>query len=180
MLFRSVRAGHPLFAVSSPAVAELRTDREQAMVELDAATVNLQRVEATVASRALPMKELQTAQQRYKNAQLAVDLANRKLAAFKVSPGADHEFVIQSPRTGVVVSKDILVNQQVSAEGGAPLMVVADLSSVWAIADVFEGQTPDLKPGGGAEVTTPSLPGATFTGRILMVASVGEIGRAHV
>ena len=56
-------------------------------------------------------------------------------------------------------------------------MVVADLSSVWAIADVFEGQTPDLKPGGGAEVTTPSLPGATFTGRILMVASVGDPDR---
>lgn len=170
----AVRAGQPLFAMASPEIAQLRTEREQALVELEAAKLTAARVEATVASRALPAKELQGAKQRVREAELAVQLADQKLASVRVAPGSDHEVMITAPRAGVVVEKNVLVNQQVASDASAALMVVADLSSVWAIADVFEGQTLDIQPGDEAEVTTPSVPGRTVRGKVLMVSSVGD------
>jgi RND family efflux transporter MFP subunit len=53
-------------------------------------------------------------------------------------------------------------------------MTVAELSSVWVVADVFESQAFDIRPGVNAEVTSPSVPGETLTGKVLMVSSVGD------
>jgi len=169
-----VRTGQPLFALASPEIAQLRTEREQAIVELEAARTTAARVEATVASRALPAKDLIAAKQHVREAELAVQLADQKLASVRVAPGADHEVVVAAPRGGVIVEKNVLVNQQVGGDASAALMVVADLSSVWAVADVFEGQTLDIRPGDVAEVTTPSVPGRVIGGRVLMVSSVGD------
>lgn len=173
----AVRAGQPLFAIASPQIAELRTAREQALIELETARLTAQRVEATVASRALPAKDAEIARQRVREAELAVELANEKLASIKVAPGRDHEVVVTSPTGGIVVEKNVLVSQQVAADPAAALIVVADLSSVWTVAEVFEGQAPDIRPGDQAEITTPSIPGETLTGRVLMVSSVGDPDR---
>ena len=168
----TVREGQPLFALASPAVDELRASREQAQVELDAARTALARVEATVASRALPAKEGESARERVRTAEVALQLAESKLGTVRAS-ATGRELVIQAPRTGVIVDKAVVVNQQVSSDSPS-LMVVADLSSVWVVADVFESQAVDIQTGGTAEITSPSLPGVTFTGKILMVPSVGD------
>ena len=169
-----VRAGQPLFSLASPEIAQLRGEREQALVALEAARTTTARVEATVASRALPMKDLVAAKQHQRETELAVQLADQKLASVRVAPGANHEVVVTAPRAGVVVEKNVLVNQQVGSDAAAALLTVADLSSVWAIADVFEGQSLDIRAGGKAEVTTPSLPGVTLQGTVLMVSSIGD------
>jgi RND family efflux transporter MFP subunit len=168
----TVREGQPLLALASPAVDELRAAREQAQVELDAARTALARVEATVASRALPAKEAESARQRVRTAEVALQLADAKLGSVRAS-ATDRELVITAPRSGVVVDKAVVVNQQVSSDSPS-LLVVADLSAVWVVADVFESQAIDIRPGGAAEVTSPSLPGVTLTGTVLMVPSVGD------
>jgi RND family efflux transporter MFP subunit len=168
----TVREGQPLFTVVSPAVDELRASREQAQVDLDAARTALTRVEATVASRALPAKELEAARQRVRTAEVALQLADSKMASVRAT-ASGRDLVIPAPRAGVVVEKTVVVNQQVSPDG-PPLMVVADLSSVWVVADVFDSQAIDITPGGSAEVTSPSLPGQTLSGKVLMVPSVGD------
>jgi RND family efflux transporter MFP subunit len=168
----SVREGQPLFAMASPALDELRASREQAQVELDAARAALTRIEASVASRALPAKEAEVARQRVRTAEVALQLADAKMATVRATP-SERELVITAPRTGVVVDKSVVVNQQVSPDSPA-LMTVANLSSVWVVADVFESQAIDIQPGGTAEVTSPSLPGTTMNGKVLMVSSVGD------
>lgn len=171
-LGETVRAGQPLFEVASPAIDELRGARAQAQAELDAAKTALERIEATVASRALPAKEAVEARQRVRSAQLALQLADSKLASVRATPGTQ-ALVVTAPRAGVLVEKNVLVNQQVQPDDAA-LMTVADLSSVWVVADVFESQSLDIRPGGAAEVTSPSLPGETLTGKVLMLSSVGD------
>lgn len=168
----SVREGQPLLAIASPALDDLRSARAQALVELDAARTALSRIEASVASRALPLKDQQAAQQRVKTAEVAVRLADDKLATLRGSADSP-ELVVRAPRRGVIVEKTVLVNQQVQPDG-PPLVVVADLSHVWAVADVFESQVVDLRTGGTAEVTSASMPGQTRTGTILMVSSIGD------
>ena len=99
--------------MSSPNLAELRADLEKATVERGTAKVNFDRVKALVDAGSLPAKEIVTAQQEVSEAELAVKLANQKLASLKVVGGADATFTVTAPRDGVVVEKNVAVGQEV-------------------------------------------------------------------
>jgi cobalt-zinc-cadmium efflux system membrane fusion protein len=167
-----VGGGQPLFSVASPDLAEMRAARERAVVDDEAARRSLDRIQAMVASRALPEKEEAAALQVSRQAELARRLAESKLRSLQVSSPSDNAFTVRAPRSGVVVEKNVLLDQQVSPDAGSALVVVADLSSVWVVADLFEAQAVDVVEGTGAEVTSPSLPGLTLRGTVERVYSV--------
>ncbi len=146
-----VKAGAPLFTVSSPSLAELRADQQKATVQRAAAQINLDRTQALVDSQSLPGKELVAAQQQVAEAQLAVQLAQQKLASLRVTSGGDASFTVTAPRDGVVVEKTISAGQEVDT-GNGTLMAIADLSVVWVVADLFEGDGASLRPGVQAKV----------------------------
>jgi RND family efflux transporter MFP subunit len=171
-LGQKVAAGDPLFSVTSSELAELRTQREKSEVDLAAAKAALDRVRAVVATRALPAKEELAAQQQYRQAEISLKLADSKLASLRVESRGENEFEMRSPRAGVVVEKNVLVDQQVSPDASSPVMVVADLSSVWVVAEMFEADARDVREGTTAEVTSPSLPDLKLTGRVDVVSSV--------
>ncbi|HEX3758099.1 MAG TPA: efflux RND transporter periplasmic adaptor subunit, partial [Kofleriaceae bacterium] len=98
-----VKPGAPLFTVSSPSLAELRTELARTTAQRTTAHTNLERVQALVDAGSLPAKELVTARQEATEADLAVQLADQKLAALKVTGGGDTSFTVSSPRDGVVV-----------------------------------------------------------------------------
>lgn len=172
-LGQRVHKGEPLFSVASPDIAELRVARERAAVDADAAQATLTRVKAIVATRALPAKEEINATQQARQAELSLRLANSKLASLKVD-GTDNEFTVTAPRAGVVVDKNVYVDQQVTPDGSSALMTVADLSTVWIVADVFEADATDVRVGMDAEVTSPALPDLKLPGKVQMVPSVGD------
>ena len=176
-LGQPVTAGDALFSVKSPDIAELRAGREKAAVDLEAARKALDRVKALVASRALPAKEEISAVQQLRQTEVAQRLADAKLGSLEVSAQTENAFTVKAPRTGVVVEKSVLVDQQVSPEAGSALMVVADLSAVWAVADLFEPQAVDVTEGSAAELTSPSLPGLAFAGTVERVYSVVDAAR---
>jgi cobalt-zinc-cadmium efflux system membrane fusion protein len=176
-LGQRVTRGEPLFAVASPEIATLEAEREKAGVELEAARSTFERVQALVATRALPAKEETNARHQLEEAEVGQRLAAAKMVSLKVSPGAGHEFTVPAPRDGVVVEKSVLVDQQVSPDSSGTLMAVADLSSVWVIVDLFESEALALRPGVAARVTCPSLPGMEEEGRVEMVSSVVDPAR---
>lgn len=146
-----VKSGDKLFTVSSPNLAELRADLEKATVERATAQANFNRVKSLVDAGSLPGKELVTAQQEVTEAELAVKLANQKLASLKVVGGGDATFTVTAPRDGVVVEKNIAVGQEVDTSGGS-VMAIADLTDVWVVADLFENDVGNLVSGARAKV----------------------------
>jgi membrane fusion protein, heavy metal efflux system len=66
---------------------------------------------------------------------------------------------IRSPVDGTVVEKLITPGQLLQA-GATPCFTVADLSSVWVMADVFESSLPDVAVGDPAEITAGGARGA--------------------
>ncbi|MBV8760036.1 MAG: efflux RND transporter periplasmic adaptor subunit [Deltaproteobacteria bacterium] len=146
-----VKTGDKLFTVSSPNLAELRADLEKANVERGTAKINFDRVKALVDAGSLPAKELVTAQQEVTEAELAVKLANQKLASLKVVGGGDAQFTVVAPRDGVVVEKNVAVGQEVDTSAGS-VMAIADLSDVWVVADLFENDVGSLEPSDKAKV----------------------------
>jgi Cu(I)/Ag(I) efflux system membrane fusion protein len=87
---------------------------------------------------------------------------------------------VVSPVSGVVTQK-LAVEQQYVTQGQA-LLEVADLSTVWVEADVYEQQLPSVKVGDAVEIIASAVPGRTFTGRVSFIVPVlaGETRTARV
>jgi len=171
-LGQRVRQGEPLFSVISPEIADLRASKDKAALDLEVARASQDRVHNLVQTRALPAKEELLAQQQLKGAEMALKAASAKVDALRVSERADNEFTLTAPRQGVVVEKNILVGQEVSPDASTSLMVVADLSSVWILADLFESEAGAIREGAEALVTSPSIPELSAQGRVDMVSAV--------
>jgi membrane fusion protein, heavy metal efflux system len=171
-LGQRVKIGDPLLSVASSGIAELRAHKEKAAVDLEAAKAELTRIQAMVKARALPTKELLGAEQRFRKAEVAYHLTVAKLDSLKVSTRVGNEFLITAPSDGIVVEKNVLPAQEVSPESGTALIVIADLSSVWVVADLFEADAVDVRQGAPARVTSPSLPTIMIEGTVEMVSSV--------
>lgn len=85
-------------------------------------------------------------------------------------PVANPGGIIRSPLAGTVVEKLISPGQLLQA-GTTPCFTVADLSSVWVIANVFEADLPFVKIGDSAEVLTGAGT-APLKGRVSYIAAL--------
>ncbi len=71
---------------------------------------------------------------------------------------------VDSPVSGYITELNALANPYVQAE--TKLYTIADLSTVWVYANVFQNDVGRLKPGMPAQITVDAYPGRTFNGRI--------------
>ena len=72
------------------------------------------------------------------------------------------DLTFNSPVSGYIMERNALPNLYVQPE--TRLYTVADLSSVWVYANVFQTDLGKIKPGDAAGVTVDAYPGKTFTG----------------
>jgi membrane fusion protein, heavy metal efflux system len=172
--------GAPLFAVSSPDLAALQVEQSKAKVDVEAAQGVLDRTKAIVDARALPEKEAVSAAQSLKQAELSFNVAQSKLASLDVTSRSENEFVVHAPRAGRVVEKSVLPGQELTPGAEASLMLIADLSTVWVLADLFESDSDGVTPGVPARVTITSLPGVVIDGKVDMVSAVVDAERHTV
>jgi len=173
-----VKAGDKLFSVASPDVAAFRAEQRRAALDLDVAKVAHDRVVAMVNARALPGKQETEADAQVRESQLALELANSRLASLRVPQSGGGDFTVVAPRAGVIVKKSVLPSQQVDAD--EVLVDIADLGTVWAVADVFEGDASRLQQNGSVLVTSPLVPGLSAEAKIESVASVVDPERHTV
>ncbi len=75
-----------------------------------------------------------------------------------------HDVTIDSPASGYITEFNALPNQYAQAE--TKLYTIADLSSVWVNANVYQTDVGQLKPGTPTTVTVDAYPGRNFRGRI--------------
>lgn len=71
---------------------------------------------------------------------------------------------LYSPISGFVMERNAFPKQRVTPD--TPLYTVADLSSVWVVADVFEYEAAGVHVGQPATLTLDYLPGRVFRGRV--------------
>lgn len=146
----AVRAGQPLLAVYSPALAAAR---QEAALADEAA----RRLGKTDPAGAAAMRRLR-------------DAAGQRLRNWEVDAGAGTNVIYRSRVSGVVVEKPVLPGARF--EAGEAILKVADLSTVWAVAHVPVEQVDALTPGREATFTSSALPGETMRGRVTFVQPV--------
>ncbi len=74
---------------------------------------------------------------------------------------------ILSPMSGTVVSKTIYEGQYFST--GQDLLEIGDFSTMWLMVRIYEQDLSWIKTGLTVRVTTPSVPGKTFSGKIAFI-----------
>lgn len=77
---------------------------------------------------------------------------------------------IRSPLAGTVVEKLITPGQLLQA-GTTPCFTVADLSTVWVMANIFESDLPFVAPGDSARILTGG-PGGPIAGKVDYIAAL--------
>lgn len=76
-------------------------------------------------------------------------------------------FDVRAPIGGVVLKRS--VSPGLLIDENDPLFVIADLSTVWALADVYEKDLGQVEEKGSVEVRTDAYPDTVFSGRIELI-----------
>jgi Cu(I)/Ag(I) efflux system membrane fusion protein len=74
---------------------------------------------------------------------------------------------VRSPVAGTVIRKDAVEGAYV--QPGSVLYTVADLSTVWVVAEVSESEVRRVRVGQAARLELPAYPGQTFVGKVSFV-----------
>jgi RND family efflux transporter MFP subunit len=151
----SVRKGQTLLSIYSP---ELVSTQEEYLLALK----NLKSMEKS------PIKDLAEGARRLAAA------SRRRLQLFDITPSqiADLEhtgnvkknLTLVSPANGIVMKR--MVAQGAYVQAGMPLLELADLSTIWVDADIYQYELPWIKAGQPVEMTLNYMPGETFPGKI--------------
>lgn len=152
-----VGRGTPLFEAYSPEL--LATQREYAIAASGLAQVK-GADEATVAG----MKRLaDSALERLRN----WDVTDEQIARLAAGGAPQRALTFRAPAAGYVIERK--VTQGMRFMPGEMLYQIADLSTVWVIADVFEQDIGRVRSGQPARVLLDAYPGQAFEGRVTYV-----------
>jgi Cu(I)/Ag(I) efflux system membrane fusion protein len=150
----TVRRGQPLFAVYSP---ELVAAQEEYRIAVDA----LQQMgDATPEARAGAHALVDGGLQRLRN----WGIADEDLATLRAGGGASQSLPLRSQSDGVVI--EMMARAGMRFMPGETLFQIADLSSVWIVAGVFEQDLGFVRPGQAVAVKLAAYPGRTWAGRV--------------
>lgn len=95
---------------------------------------------------------------------LSLDIAEKQILQLDKNTKVPRSVPIYAPQNGVVAVLNVREGMYVTPD--MEVMRLADLSSVWLLADVFEHQAAWVKLGQKAEVTLSFLPGKTWEGQV--------------
>jgi len=156
--YQFVKKGQPLFTIYSPEL--VASEQEYLLAKANAQRVGQSLVEG-VSSGADTL--LHAARDRL----LQWNISDSDISKLEASGKPLTDFTFTSPVSGYVIERMALPNAYVQPE--MRLYTIADLSSVWVNAQIFQEDAGKFKPGDPAEVTVDAYPNRTFHARVEQV-----------
>jgi Cu(I)/Ag(I) efflux system membrane fusion protein/cobalt-zinc-cadmium efflux system membrane fusion protein len=153
--YQYVRKGQPLFTIYSPDL--VATEREYLVAEKNTKQVIHSTIPG-VASGAASLVE--AAADRLKQWQVP----ESEIARLKSTGQVEQELEIDSPVSGYITERDAFPSTSVQPE--TRLYAIADLSTVWVNAQVFQNDLAHIKAGDPAAISVDTYPGRVFSGRV--------------
>jgi cobalt-zinc-cadmium efflux system membrane fusion protein len=178
-----VKKGAPLMAMEASELVQGRSDVASAKASLDNARATEKRQQNLYDAGAGAIKDWRQSQADLMTAESALSAARGRLrilgktdaeidALEKAPAGGVSEAIVKAPIAGTITQRQVGVGQYItSAAGGAtnPVFTIGNLSTVWLVANVREGDAPVLRVGQPAEVTVLALPGKAYKAKIAWV-----------
>src|SRR6266702_2746128 len=153
--YQYLRKGQPLFTIYSPDLAA--TEREYLVAKQNQHQVAGSTVPGVAESAA---SLLEAAAERLKQ----WGVPQREIARLESTGQVQEELEIDSPVSGYITERNVLPNLTVQPE--TRLYIIADLSTVWVLAQVFQNNLGRIKVGEPAALTVDSYAGRTLRGRV--------------
>lgn len=182
----AVVEGQPLLIIQSPEASTATSTYQQALARsgetkatLAKADADLARVKDLYAGRAIAQKEVVSAEASLAQAKSAVEQAKaaqdesvRRLEILGVKPGDTNPMIqVRSPLAGKILELSV-ASGEYRNDTSAPLMTIADLSSVFMAADVPESQIRLVTRGETVKITLSAYPDEVFAGTVARIADV--------
>jgi cobalt-zinc-cadmium efflux system membrane fusion protein len=193
-----VRSGDPLLEIDSPEqmppqneFIAAQTARNKARSQLNMATIMEKRVRDLYEGKAAPFKDLQQAEAQLAAAENEVRSTDTAFEAARIRLSilgrSDAEIAtleqhgtisrlarITAPIDGTVISRKVGPGQYVKADSGEALYVIADLSTMWLKAQIFEQDIALVRVGQEIEAKVAAAPNRTFKARIANIGSASD------
>jgi membrane fusion protein, copper/silver efflux system len=153
--YQYVRKGQPLFTVYSPELAV--AEREYLVAKHNAQGLSQSTVPGVSAGFA---SLLAASTERLKQ----WNVPQREIERLESSGQMQQELEIDSPVSGYITERHALPN--LTLQSDTHLYTIADLSTVWVFAQIFQNDLSRIRAGESAALSVDSYPGKTFRGRV--------------
>jgi cobalt-zinc-cadmium efflux system membrane fusion protein len=167
-----VRKGQALALLDSSDVSSARSDYQRALADAEVKQKAVQRASLLFEHQVLSGKEYQQARADAKIANAELERTRSRLRVLGISREAPSDrLMVTAPRAGVVLDIGAAPGEfSKSLDAPAPLCTLADLSTVWAVGEVFEKDMAELKTGAPATVAVGAYPNQTWSGRVVAIS----------
>jgi membrane fusion protein, heavy metal efflux system len=176
VLGQRVQRGQALAVINSPDLAQAWDDDDKAADTLKLTKKNLERQEEQFRIGAASERELDQARSDYTQAAAEYTRTQTRLKAIGVTAeGAQPSrlLTVRAPFAGSITALTVSAGNMIN-DPTQPIMIIADLSTVWVTALVPEKDAAAVSANQDAQVALAAYPGRIWHGKVLFVADVIE------
>ncbi len=168
-----VKTGQVLAHVDSIEIGSANSEYLQAKSVADLAQANRARAEKLNAEQIIPQKDYLVARSEAERADASLRAARDRLRTLGVGlpvPGgpAASVYPLTAPFSGIVIAKDAVLGELVQPD--KPVFSIANLSTVWIEANLFEKDLSRVRPGAKASVVVGAYPDQRFAGMLTYIS----------
>ena len=196
-----VKSGDPLLEIDSPEQVSPQNDfiaaqaaRNKANSQLGLARIVEKRARDLYDGKAAPFKDLQSAEAQLASAENDMRSADTSFEAarirLRILGRTDDEISklehnggitrIVAPIGGTVIARKVGPGQYVRADSGEALYTIADLSTMWLKAQIFEQDIAVVRIGQEIEARIAAAPNRVFKARISAISSASDLSTRRV
>ncbi len=147
---------------------------QEAQAALEAAAAEYERSQHLFQAKIVSRKRLEEAKAAWLQARSRYETARRQQASYRTATATGGEsprrFPLTAPLEGLIVQAEITAGQQVDT--ATPLFTIADLSTVWVEAPIFEGDLDKVDRKSEATIRGVGEEGAAWTGKPIYAGEV--------
>jgi cobalt-zinc-cadmium efflux system membrane fusion protein len=180
VLGQSVKRGETLATLNSTELAQNQLVYIKALQQIDLHSKAVERARILLESDVISKAELQRRESELSGAQAELSAANDQLQVLGMSPQSIAKLSkssqmrsissVTSRITGTVINRQVNLGQVV--QPADELFVVADLSRVWAVAEVPEREIDLIEKGQEVDIEIPALDTKPIKGKLIYIGDV--------
>lgn len=170
-----IKKGQLIATILSTDITEYQRDFNISKSNLDIALKNYDRMQKLFKTNFASEKDLQIAENEYKNAKSEYTSKKQILELYGgSSEKTDAIFNIYSPISGYLVERSVNEGTQIRTDNNTNIFTISDLKSVWIWANVYESDIAKIQLNDQVVATTISYPDIEFNGKIQKINNVLE------
>lgn len=175
-----IKAGTALAMLHSTDLSDTQFALIKAASQQELAAAGEKRAEQLVEANVIGRAELErrraellqasTEAASYRTQLLGLGMTEAQIRQLETTRKLSADYPIVTPRSGTVLKRDVAIGQVV--QPADPAFTIADLSSVWVVANVPEQDAGSLQVGMEVQVVVPALPQQKMSGKLSFVSPI--------